>query len=148
MYILRLLCRKLLVRRSRVLGSDITGDLREGTWTGDIHSATFKIGTKNYQTLLRNWESLKPIPRKTSIPRKRSKSHSSSPADHYKKSVAIPHLDSLIIKMQDRFSDEDRYVRQLLYIVPSIILNNTLELSEETEGINVALGERPWGTLL
>ena len=31
-----------------------------------------------------------------------------SPIDHYKKTVAIPLLDSLIIQMQDRFSDEDR----------------------------------------
>ena len=37
--------------------------------------------------------------------------------------------------MQDRFSDEDRHARHLLYLVPSIIINNTLELSEATEGI-------------
>ena len=35
--------------------------------------------------------------------------------------------------MQDRFRDEDRNARHLLYLVPSVILNNTLELSEETE---------------
>ena len=52
-----------------------------------------------------------------------------------KKSVAIRLLDSLIIQMQDRFSDEDRHARHLLYLVPSIIINNTLELSEATEGI-------------
>ena len=49
--------------------------------------------------------------------------------------MAIPLLDSLIIQMQDRFSDEDRHARHLLYLVPSIIINNTLELSEATEGI-------------
>ena len=37
--------------------------------------------------------------------------------------------------MQDRFSDEDRYARHLLYLVPSIVVNNTLELSEATEGM-------------
>jgi len=52
-----------------------------------------------------------------------------------KKSVAIPLLDSLIIQMQDRFSDEDRHARHLLYLVPSIIVNDTLELSEATEGM-------------
>ena len=36
--------------------------------------------------------------------------------------------------MQDRFSDEDRHARHLLYLVPSTIVNNTLELSEATEG--------------
>ena len=35
-----------------------------------------------------------------------------------KKSVAIRLLDSLIIQMQDRFSDEDRHARHLLYLVP------------------------------
>ena len=57
------------------------------------------------------------------------------PVDHYKKSVAIPLLDSLTIQMQDQFSDEDRHTRYLLYLVPSIIVNNTLELSEATEGM-------------
>ena len=37
--------------------------------------------------------------------------------------------------MQDRFSDEDRHARHLLYLVPSTIVNNTLELSEATEGM-------------
>ena len=37
--------------------------------------------------------------------------------------------------MQDQFSDEDRHTRYLLYLVPSIIVNNTLELSEATEGM-------------
>ena len=75
-------------------------------------------------------------PRKTSrIQRNRSNIPSCSPIDHYKKSVAIPLLDSLIIQMQDRFSDEDRHARHSLYLVPSIIVNNTLELSEATEGM-------------
>ena len=73
------------------------------------------------------------IPRKTSIPRNRSNTPSSSPVDHYKKVVAIPLLDSLIIQMQDWFSDEDRHARHLLHLVPSIIVNNTLEVSETTE---------------
>ena len=37
--------------------------------------------------------------------------------------------------MQDRFSDEDRHARHLLYLVPSIIVNKTLKLSEATEGM-------------
>ena len=38
----------------------------------------------------------------------------SSQIDHYKKTVAILLLDSLIIQMQDRFSDEDRQACHLL----------------------------------
>ena len=53
---------------------------------------------------------------------------SSSPIDRYKKTVAILLFDSLIIQMQDRFSDEDRHVRHLLCLVPSIIVNKALQL--------------------
>ena len=60
---------------------------------------------------------------------------SSCPIDHYKKTVAIPLLDSLIIKMQDRLSDEDRHARHLLCLVPSIIVNKALQLDDEVEGV-------------
>ena len=60
---------------------------------------------------------------------------SSSSIDHYKKTVAIPLLDSLIIKMQDRLSDEDRHARHLLCLVPSIIVNKALQLDDEVEGM-------------
>ena len=60
---------------------------------------------------------------------------SSSSIDHYKKTVAIPLLDSLIIKMQDRLSDEDRHARHLLSLVPSIIVNKALQLDDEVEGM-------------
>ena len=48
----------------------------------------------------------------------------------------FPFLDSLIIQMWDRFyTNEDRHARHLLHLVPSIIVNNTLELSKATEGM-------------
>ena len=75
------------------------------------------------------------IPRKKSIHGNRLNIPSCSPIDYYTKSVAIPFLDSLIVQMQDRFSDEDRHACHLFYLVPSIIFNNTLELSEATEGM-------------
>ena len=75
------------------------------------------------------------VPRKTSIQKKRSNIPSSTPIDHYKKSVAIPLLDSLIIQMQDRFSGEDCHARHLLYLVPSTIVNNSQELSEAAKGM-------------
>ena len=52
----------------------------------------------------------------------------SSPIDHYKKTVAIPLLDSSIIQMQDRFSDEDCLARHLLCLVQSILINKALQL--------------------
>ena len=39
---------------------------------------------------------------------------SSSQIDHYKKTVAIPLLDSLIMQIQGRFSDEHRHASHLL----------------------------------
>ena len=60
---------------------------------------------------------------------------SSSPIDRYKKTVAIPFLDSLIIQMQGRFSDEHRHASHLLYVVPSIIVNKALQQDDEVEGM-------------
>ena len=58
----------------------------------------------------------------------------SSPIDHYKMTVAIPLLDSLIIQMQDRFSDEDHQACQLLCLMLTIIVNKALQLDDELEG--------------
>ena len=60
---------------------------------------------------------------------------SSSQIDRYKKTVAIPPLDSLIIQMQGWFSDKDRQARHLLCVVPSIIVNEALRLDDEVESI-------------
>ena len=48
--------------------------------------------------------------------------------------VAIPLLDSLIIQMQDRFSDEDCQACQLLCLMLTIIVNKALQLDDELEG--------------
>ena len=69
---------------------------------------------------------------------------SSSQIDRYKNTVAIPLLDTLIMQMQGRFSDEDRQARHLLCVgpppppggvVPSIIANKALQLDDEVEGM-------------
>ena len=49
--------------------------------------------------------------------------------------MAIPLLDTLIIQTQDRLSDKYCHARHLHYLVPSIIINNTLKVSEATEGM-------------
>ena len=57
---------------------------------------------------------------------------SSSPIDHYKKTVAIPLLDyDLIIQMRDRFFYEDRHARNLLCLVLPIIVNKALQLDDQ-----------------
>jgi len=98
-------------------------------------SGKFVVQNKEILDLAEKLGIVEAIPRKTSIQRNRSNIPSSSPIDHYKKSVPVPLLDSLISQMQDRFSDEDRHARHLLYLVPSIIVKNTLELSEVIEGM-------------
>ena len=75
------------------------------------------------------------IPRKTNIQRNAQTLPVLVQLIIAKKSVAIPLLDSRIIQMQDRVSDEDRHARHCLYLEPSIIVNNTLELPEVTEGM-------------
>ena len=86
------------------------------------------------------WEVFKLVWLPMSIPFSRQnniKSYNvrSSQIDHYKKTVAIPLLDSLIIQMQDRFSDEDRHACHLLCVVPSIIVNKAEQLDDEVEGM-------------
>ena len=49
--------------------------------------------------------------------------------------VAIPLLDSLIIQMQDRFSDEDHHTSHLLCLVLTIRVNKALQLDDELEGM-------------
>ncbi len=85
--------------------------------------STFKFRNKKCKTLQRNWESLKLFPERQAY----RGVVQTLPLlvqliTDYKTSVAIPLLDSLISQMQDRFSDEDRHARHLLYLVPSIIV--------------------------
>ena len=95
----------------------------------------FQIWYKEILDLAGKLGIVEAIPRNAGIQRNRSNTPSSNPIDHCKTSVVIPLLDSLVIQMQDRFSDEDRHACHLLYLVPSVIVNNTLELSEATEGM-------------
>ena len=44
-------------------------------------------------------------------------------------------LDSLIIQMQSRFSDEDRDACHLLCVVPLTIVNKGLQLDDEVGGM-------------
>lgn len=111
---------------------EVIGNIKSARKNIDID---FQVWYKEMLDLSEKLGIVEAIPRKTSIQRNRSNIPSSSPIDHYKKSVAIPLLDSLIIQMQDRFSDEDRHARHLLYLVPSIIVNNTQELSEAAKGM-------------
>ena len=61
---------------------------------------------------------------------------SPSPIYHFKKTVATPLLDSLIIQTHaGSIFGEDRHARNLLCLVPSIIENKALQLDDEVEGM-------------
>ena len=111
---------------------ELIGNIKSARKNIDVD---FQVWYKEMLDLSGKLGIVKAVPRKTSIQRNRSNIPSSTPIDHYKKSVAIPLLDSLIIQMQDRFSGEDRHARHLLYLVPSIIVNNSQELSEAAKGM-------------
>ena len=98
---------------------EVIGNIKSGRKNID---GDFQVWYKQILDLAEKLGIGEAIPRKTNIQRNRSDIPSSSPIDHYKKSGAIPLLDSLIIQMQDRFSDEDRHARHSLYLVPSIIV--------------------------
>ena len=121
---------------------------------GNVESARKKIDSdfqvwyKEILDLAGKLGIVEAIPRKTSIQKNRSNTPSSSPIDHYKKSVAIPLLDYLIIQMQDRFFDKHRHPHHLHYLVPSIIVNNTLELSKATEGMLFRENDLPFSKSL
>ena len=67
-----------------------------------------------------------------------------SPIDHYKKTVAIPLLDSLIIQTQDRFFDKDLHARNLLDLLQSIIVYQALQLDDEVEGMLFCVKDIPF----
>ena len=89
----------------------------------------FKIWYKDILDLAGKLDISEGIPRRPSIQRTRSNILVPVYA-HCKKTTAIPLLDSLIIQLQDRLSDEDRHARHLLCLVPSIIVNKELHLDE------------------
>ena len=69
---------------------------------------------KKYQTLLRNWESLKLFPEKQAYK-----------GNARKVPVLIQLIITNICHYSPSFSDPDRHAYHLLYLVSSIILSNT-----------------------
>ena len=73
---------------------EVIGNIKSARKNIDID---FQVWYKEMLDLSEKLGIVEAIPRKTSIQRNRSNIPSSSPIDHYKKSVAIPLLDSLIM---------------------------------------------------
>ena len=92
-------CIKAAETRSRYFlslhnGWQVIGNIKSARKNIDID---FQVWYKEMLDLSEKLGIVEAIPRKTSIQRNRSNIPSSSPIDHYKKSVAIPLLDSMIM---------------------------------------------------
>lgn len=55
--------------------------------------------------------------------------------EHYKRTVAIPLLDSLLNQMVERLTGDGRHASALLCLVPSILLYSGVELSDNLDGL-------------
>ena len=97
--------------------------------------ATFVSWYRDITELAANIGVAESIPRKTSLQRNRSNTPSQSPMEFYKRSLAIPLLDSLTAQMEDRFLRDGRHVGALLNLVPSIFLTSRVELGTLREGV-------------
>ena len=73
------------------------------------------------------------VPRKVGRQTHRNNIPSTSPQDHYTKTIAIPLLDSLITQLDERFSTEGKNAYSLLCLVPSIIASEGLILTEKID---------------
>ena len=84
-----------------------------------------------YQDILRIADRIgfvESFPTKTNLQRNRSNTPtgSRSPIEHYKRSVAIPLLDFLILQMRERSNGEQDNVRALLCPVRTLLVRSTL----------------------
>ena len=66
------------------------------------------------------------VPRKTRIQRHQNNTPSISPEEHYKRAIAIPLLDILILQLNDRFTTKNnKHLHSLLSLIPSVFLANS-----------------------
>ena len=65
------------------------------------------------------------VPQLTTLQRNRSNTSSTSPTEHYKRTVAIPFIDYLCGQMEERFRGETHHTR-LFSLVPSILITTSM----------------------
>ena len=75
------------------------------------------------------------VPRKTSIQRNRSNVPSTTPQEHYKRSIAIPLLDCLIVQLKDRFHGDSRHTQSLLSLIPSVLISSKVQHLHHLDGL-------------
>ena len=88
------------------------------------------------------------VPRKTSIQRNRSNTPSTSPQEHYKRSVAIPLIDCFISQLENRFNGDGRHAHVLLCLIPSVILDSKEEVAKHIDDLLYWKEDLPCSTSL
>ena len=98
-------------------------DNRFNLWYQDILQLANSIG------------SVESVPRKTNLQENRSNAPSQSPTEHYKRSVAIPLLDSLLLQLRKRFNGDQDNIQALLCLVPTHLVRSDVDPMEEVDGM-------------
>ena len=115
---------------------------------GMVHSVTERIEATRqdidnrfdlwYQDILRLADgigSVESVPRKTNLQRNRSNTRSQSPTEHYKRSVAIPLLDSLLLQLRERFNGDQDNIQAVLCLVPTLLVRSDVDPMERVDGM-------------
>ena len=123
-----------VINRVKAIRSSIDGTF--GSWYDEIIKLSETVGTSES------------IPRKTSVQRNRSNTPSTSPQEHYKRSVAIPLIDCFINQLESRFHGDGSHAHVLLCLIPSVILNSSEEVSNHIDNLLYWKEDLPCSTSL
>ena len=95
----------------------------------------FNLWYQNFLQLADSIGSGKSVSRKTNLQRNRSNTPSQSPTEHYKRSFAIPLLDSLLLQLRERFNGDQDNIQALLCLVPTLVVHSDVDPMEEVDGM-------------
>ena len=72
------------------------------------------------------------IPRTVIRQKHRNNTPSSCPEEYFRRTLAIPLLDTIIMEMETRFNDLSEKASKLLFLVPSILCDESIEFDDVT----------------
>ncbi|XP_071491986.1 52 kDa repressor of the inhibitor of the protein kinase-like [Diadema antillarum] len=72
-------------------------------------------------------------PRTTKVQRNRANVPADTPSTYFKRAIAVPFLDSFSQGLTERFSPENRCMRSIMGLLPSVLLTNAEALDEQMQ---------------
>nr|XP_054770920.1 52 kDa repressor of the inhibitor of the protein kinase-like [Lytechinus pictus] len=72
-------------------------------------------------------------PRTTNVQRNRANVPADTPSTYFKRAIAVPFLDSFSQGLTERFSPENRCMRSIMGLLPSVLLTNAEALDEQMQ---------------